>query len=220
MTPEAWEAFALATVGLASPGTILITLMLLATDGGGRKAGAMWAGYATGLTVVGLIALSLGAGDTPQSDRTGEVQPAFVILGSLLIFFAVRTWRSNKEDAGPIRFLKKLDGVRASKMAAFGLAGSLINVKNLALFIAALTPLMNLDGNTLSKAPIVVGCVLVFTSASAGPIVLFMVGRSRVQPVLLRARQALERNKRRVTLVLLPLFGVLFLWRGLSPLLG
>lgn len=219
MPAEILEAFALATAGLASPGAVLITLMLLATEGGGRKAAALWAGYATGLTLVGVVTLSLGARTAEPAESAQQVRPVFIVFGCLLLLFAFRTWRSKRQDAGPVRLLQKLDGVRASRMAAFGLLASVVNVKNLALYIAALTPLMRLEGDVMQKAPLVVACVLIFTSAIATPIVLFAVGRARVQPLLMRARQALERNQRRVALTVLVVFGSVFLWRGLSPLL-
>lgn len=220
MPAEVWEAFALSTAGWVSPGAVLVTLVLLTTERGGRKAGALWGGYAIGLTLVGLVVLVLGAQDVGQTQSPREVQPAIVVLGSLLFVFAFRIWRSKREDAGPVRFLKKLDGVRARRLAAFGLLGSVVNFKNLALFVAALTPLTALGGDVATKAPFVVACVLIFTSAIAIPIVLFAIGRKRVQPLLIRAREALERHQRHVSLVALPLLGLLLLWRGLSPLLG
>lgn len=115
-----------------------------------------------------------------------------------------------------MKILQKLDGTGAIKLGLVGVLVSLVNVKNLALFIAAVEPLVALERPVVEKVPLVWVCVLIFTSAIGSPILIFALGRARVQPLLARLRAALERNRRRVTLIVLPLFAALFFWRGLG----
>jgi threonine/homoserine/homoserine lactone efflux protein len=218
------KAVALASGGILSPGSILLTLLMLGSHRGLRKALAYYLGYTGSYLIMGIGTVLLSA---PAKNVVGpaEATPSSfgawfsLFLGALLLFLAFRTWRNKQHSPRPPRFFQKIDKLPASRLFGLGIFVAFVNMKNLSIFIAAIAIIVDARLPPSEGVLISVIATLVFSLAVLGPILLFAAGRARAQPVLESLRKTLETRSRRVTLTVLTLFGTLMLARGIHTLL-
>lgn len=218
------ESFAVASGGLLSIGSILVVLLLLSTRGGAGRAAAWYAGYGGGYLAMGQGLLVLGhhvAATTPATNaEPGRVGPAIaVLLGALLLFFGLRRWRRPPApDAPPPRLFAQLDQLSLPRAFGFGLLVTVINLKNLAIYLSAIGILAEARLPLDQALPAGAAVTLLFTSAVLAPLVVYALLRARADPWLSAFRRVLERHSRPLTIGVMLLFGTLFLLRGLFAL--
>ena len=160
-----------------------------------------------------------GGGGGGQSVGALVRSSLLVVLGALFLFFALRRWRTPpREDAALPRWLTALDRTRPAKLFGLGAMVAALNLKNLAIYLSAVSVIL---GNGLSvpeSAFVLVAIVLTFCAAVLFPIVLFALVSERATPLLEAMKRGLTRHNRTISIVLLTLFGALFLVRGVRGL--
>lgn len=210
------KALAVASAGTVAVGVILLTLVLLSTPRGLTKAASFWTAYTAGYAGIGVVALLLG--ERVQSDGEGGGRAgvwASLVVGGLMLTIAFRTWRKPAGEVGPPKIFERLDKLTARRLFLFGLFVPLINFKNMAIFLSAVSILVTAKLSPAQSFASLAAVVFLFTAGVLTPIVLFAVGRARAEPLLARFRAALERNTRPITIGVLTLFGSVFTGRGL-----
>lgn len=216
------QAIVLASAGLLSVGSITLVILLLLSDQGWRTGLAYALGYTSAYTFIGILSVLLGYRSAGTgSEEAGLVQPILlVVLGTVLIWLALRTWRKPRTEGNDEpRFFSIVDKVNPPKAFGFGALVSVINFKNLALFMAAQSVVILSPEPLPNKIVITLLVVLVFCFSVIGPVAIYLSFPRRAQDLLLSIRRFLGLHRRTIGIWLPSIFGLLFIVRGLRELL-
>jgi threonine/homoserine/homoserine lactone efflux protein len=150
------QSLLLASSGLLSVGSITLVILLLISDRGWRNGLGYALGYFSAYTTIGTLVVVLGYRAAENSTR--EPSPFFPILllfyGSLLLWMAFRNWRKpTDEKQDEPRFFSIVDKMTPLKSFGFGALVSVINFKNLALFLTALSVVIVSELPIAQKSP-------------------------------------------------------------------
>lgn len=221
------KALAVASGGVLSFGSILLVIVLLSSKGGLAKASAYVAGYGGTYLLVGLMWLSIsGLGGVLGDDESAHTQVAAwaqLGFGLLLLGFGANTWRKQLDPEAEVgqgsRMLAKVDAMSWRGLFGFGVLIVLINVKNAAVFLSALSLLAQAKLEIVARVVVLSALVTVFCSVLVMPIVLVLLFRHRAMPWLQAGRRWIERSMRPLSIGVALLFGSLFVGKALSTLL-
>lgn len=216
------QSLILASGGLLSVGSITIVILLLISDQGWRNGFAYMLGYITGYTLIGLSSLWIGY--TVAENRSGEPGSfssiLFIALGILLLWLAQRNWRKPPaENNESPRFFAILDKITPPKAFGFGVLVTILNFKNLAIFLSAVSiPLLS-DLPQPQKIIIVLLDVLVFCLAVIIPVLIYFIFPRQADTALNWIKQTIDSNKRPIGIAAPLIFGLIFLIRGIAGIL-
>ena len=216
------QTLIMASSGLLSIGSITLVILLLLSERGWRNGLAYALGYTSAYSLIGVSAVMLdyqAAGD--KSGDTNLFLPVLLlILGTLLLWFSFRNRRKPPtENPEPPRLFAIVDGITPLRAFAFGAMVSVINLKNLALFLTALS-IVILSGLPLSqKIPVAILAAQVFCLSVLIPVLIYLTFPRRAQMVLNTIRQGLNRYSRQIGIWLPLVFGLLFITKGITDLL-
>lgn len=222
MLPVLLQSLVLASAGLLSMGSITIIILLLMSEKGLRNGIGYMLGYTGGYMLIGVSVILVGYTVTENgSGESGSFMPIlFVVLGLLLLFLTQRNWRkppsTNSESP---RLLTIVDKITPLKAFALGAVITVINFKNLALFLTAVSiPLLS-NLPLPSKIIIVLLDALVFCTAVIVPVLVYIFLPKRAGQFLNWIKHAIETHSRAIGIWLPFIFGLLFLIRGITGLL-
>jgi threonine/homoserine/homoserine lactone efflux protein len=205
----------LAFVVAVSPVPILAIILMLLTPRADVTSVGFMVGWIAGIVGVTTVSSLVAGTSSPSSTAASWVQ---VVLGVLLLAFAVRQWRSRpRHDAEPEvpSWLAAIDRLTVVRAGGLGLVLSAANPKNLLVCVAAG---LTIAGGGLSAAQGVWSVVL-FTITGAStvvvPVLAYALGRERMTGRLESLRSWLTVHSRVVTATLLLLIGVVLIAQGL-----
>jgi hypothetical protein len=206
----------------AAPIWIILVLMLLRGEGGLGKGAAFAAGAVAGRMLQGVIGLYFFGG-TAADDEGGGVFKATILtlLGLLLLISAYRTWANEPDaDAPPPKWMNTLEQATPLRTFLFGAVAVLIAPKMWVFGLGAVSVIgqNDLEGGQalLAYLVYVIGATLLVLL----PVLLRAVAPERSGAILESIGAFLDRHNRIIAIVVALLFGVLFLWQGLSALLS
>jgi len=206
------------------PMWIIATLLLLRSEGGVAKAAAFAAGAMTVRVLQGILfgfvfdAAASASGDGGSKLITSTL---LLVVGILLLITTVRTWRKEDDpDAPPPKWMATLGGL--SPLKAFGIGALLMGI-SIKQWVFTLSAIAVVDEAQLGLAGSILG-YLVFVLAAQSLVLAPTIG-SAVAPTrsarMLEVLQVrLERHSRMITTAVSSIFGVWFLWKGITGLLG
>jgi hypothetical protein len=214
-----------AIVGAALvPVWAIITLLLLQGKGGLLKAAAFAAGAITLRLAQGVV-FGYVLGTAASSDLgggTGKVVPTlFLVLGVLMFVTAFRQWRKDDDpDGPPPNWMSKLSGLTAPK--AFGAGALLVAIaaKQWVFTFAVLGMIGDAGLPQVTGATAFLIYVLAAQSFALIPIIVYAVAPKQSEAVLKASREWLQRHNRVIMIVISLVFGVLFLVKGATGILG
>jgi threonine/homoserine/homoserine lactone efflux protein len=220
--PVLIQALVLASAGLLSVGSITLVILLLISDRGWHNGLGYALGYIGAYTVIGVSVVIFGYRAT--ENRVEEPSLFFpillMILGSLLLLLSLRNWRKpvfeNQEEP---RFFSVVDKITPLKAFGFGAIISVVNFKNLALFLTALSVVVMSDLILTEKLLITLLVVLVFCLSVIIPVVIYIAFPKRAKDLLNSIRQFLNRHSRAIGIWAPLVFGLLLLLKGISDFL-
>lgn len=214
----------LVLASMALPVWIIITLLLLRGQGGVTKA----AGFAAGAILARSLVIFLfhfvfrSAADQESADSSGLIGSTLLTLvGLLLLITAYKKWRKEEDpDGPPPKWMSMLDGVSALKATGLGALLMLVAVKQWVFTLSAIAIVEEAKlpaGETLLAF---VFFVLGSMSLVLLPIILSAVAPKQSTQVLGKAMGFLERYNRPITIGASLIFGVWFLYKGVTGLMG
>ena len=216
------QALVLASSGLLSVGSITLVILLLLSKRGWRNGLGYSLGYTSAYTLIGVSAVLLGY--RTQVNSTDEpsllVPILLMVLGSLLVWLGLRNYRKPpaETDEEP-RFFKIVDKITPLKAYGFGAMVSIINFKNLALFLTALSVVILSDLLINEKLIITVLVVHVFCLSVLIPVTIYLIFPKQAEKLLNSIKQFINRHNRSIGIWLPILFGSILFIKGLADLL-
>jgi threonine/homoserine/homoserine lactone efflux protein len=219
---EAIGAILPLAVGVAlSPVPIIAVVLMLATPGGSTNGLAFLGGWIVGLAVVGTIVLvaSSGAGATDQGQPASWVGWTKLVLGVLLLFVALRTWRGRpRGEAKPAlpSWMRTIDTFTAGRSLAMGVALSAINPKNLLLAVAAGAAIAQTGIPAGQQAVALAVFVVIGTLGPGLPVGIYFAMGERSHEILAGLRVWMARHNSAIMTVLLLVIGVKLLGDGIA----
>lgn len=216
------QSLVLASGGILSVGSIIIVILLLISNQGWRNGLAYMSGYVGAYTLIGVSAVLLGANVAGNGSSGGGMTSSvlLIIFGTLLLWVTQRNWRKPAaESTGNPRLFAILDGISPPKALAFGAAVTVINFKNLAIFLSAVSVLLLSDLPLASQIGIVLLVVLVFCSSVMVPVLIYVSFPEQANERLNWIKQTLETYSRPIGIWVPLLFSLIFLIRGITGLL-
>jgi len=222
LLPVLIQALVLASAGLLSIGSITLVILLLISDRGWRNGLCYALGYTSAYTLIGVSVVVLGY-RTTENNTAGSslfLPILLMILGTLLLLLALRNWRKpvseNKEEP---RFFSIVDKITPPKAFGFGAMISVVNFKNMALFLTALSVVILSDLSITEKIFITLLVVPVFCLSVIIPVTIYISFPKRAKDLLNSIKQFLNHRSRPIGIWAPFVFGLLLLIKGVTELL-
>jgi threonine/homoserine/homoserine lactone efflux protein len=208
-------------VGIAiSPIPIIAAiLMLLSPYAKGTSVGFMigWtAGIIVAIVLFTLLSSVLPTDTGGPSTIAGVIK---IILGALLLFLALKQWRSRPakgEQATMPKWMSAIDSMTAGKAIGLGFLLSAVNPKNLLLAVSA-GLIVGGAALTFSQAIVVIiifvllaGCTVII------PVIGYLIASARLAGPLDKLREWLVENNATIMAVLLLVIGVSVIGKGIG----
>lgn len=217
------QSLVLASGGILSVGSITIVILLLLSDGGWRKGMAYALGYWGGYSLIGLTVILVGSNLLSGSGKSGSGMTGSALsalLGGLLLWLA---WRNARKPAqksqNPPRLFAMLDTITPLKSLGLGALVTVVNFKNLAIFLSAVSVPLLSELAPSAKVMVALLDALVFCAAVLIPVLLYAAFPTTAVDRLTRFRHTLETHSRAIGIWAPAGFGLLFMIRGMTGLL-
>jgi Sap, sulfolipid-1-addressing protein len=211
-------------IGVAiSPIPIIAVIVMLFSQRARVNGPAFLAGWVVALAVVSAVVYIVAdqsdvATSSSASDTTSTGK---IVVGVLLLIMGLRRWRHRPApgaEAEMPKWMASVDSLSPLKALGLGVLLAGVNPKNLALTAAAAAGVAQLG---LSSGDAVVALVVFVVLASitiAGPVVYYLVGGQRAEAQLDALKDWLTLHNSAVMAVVLLVFGVDLIAKGLGPL--
>jgi hypothetical protein len=208
-----------------SPVPIIALILMLFSRKAGINSLAFLFGWIMGLAAVGGIVMAIGSTQN-MSAGSGASNASYtlkLLLGILLLFLAARNWRkrpgAGQQPKMPA-WMSTIDSIQPVK--AFGLAVLLsgINPKNMALTLSAALDIVQKGLATGQTIATMIVFIAVASITIAVPVLLNLFMKDRSARVLNTWKEWLIENNSTVMFILLLVFGILLLGKGISGLSG
>ena len=215
------DVLPLAIAAAISPFPIIGVVLMLVTPRGRVNGPAFVVGWIVGLAVVGAIGLTVAsaAGASDDGDPSTGANVVQIVLGALLVLFAVRQWRKRPapgEEPDLPKWMDAVDHFSPFKATTLGFVLSAVNPKNLLLTLAAATTIAatDLPGSEQVLAFVVYG--LIATLGVAAPIVVSFAMGKRSVAILEDVKTWLAHNNAAIMAVIFLVIGAKVIGDGIS----
>jgi threonine/homoserine/homoserine lactone efflux protein len=215
------EVLPLAIAAAVSPFPIIGVVLMLTTPRARANGPLFVVGWVFGLAAVGAIGLTVAtaAGSSNNGEASTNANIIEIVLGSLLIVFAVRQWRSRPklgETAKLPKWMAAVDHVSAPKAAGLGFVLSAVNPKNLLLTLAAATTIAATNISGVEQVAAFVVYALIATIGVAVPLAIFWITGDRSTELLNSLKTWLAHNNATIMAVIFLLIGAKVLGQGIA----
>ena len=176
-------------------------------------------------TLIGTAVLTLGISVAENADTEQSLTTSIILIGLSLLFFTLsfRNWRQQPEQdqdgEQTSRFAKIVDGITPIKSLALAAAISLINFKNLTIFLSAVSILLLSDLQLATQLTMLIPLVLIFCTSVIIPVTIYWLFPDHARDYLTRIKETIGRYSRPLGITVTLILGCLFLYRGLTGLL-
>lgn len=216
------QSLILASTGLLSVGSITIVILLLISKRGWRNGLGYALGYTTAYTIIGVLIVILGyrATEKGASGSSMVFSIFLLVFGLLLLWVALKNWRKPiSAEAEEPPFFTLMDKITPLKAFGFGAMVSIINFKNLALFLSALSVVVLSDLVLTEKITISLLVALVFSLSVIIPVLIYLLFPKRATSLLNAIKDSINKYRRPIGIGIPFFFGFIFLIKGIVELL-
>jgi hypothetical protein len=207
----------------AVPFSPIIVLLLLLGEGGLRTAMAFVAGNATVRLLQGtLFGLTLGVASKAEAEEGSSyiASTLLLIMGILLLISAYKKWRKEEDSDDPPQWMTTIRGFSPLKAAGAGALYVLLSPKQ---WVLTLTAISIIGESELSMAADV-GLYLLFMFVALVlaliPIVMYAITPQQAAKPLQALQAWLTQHNRVILIAVSLIFGVWFLVKGVTGLVG
>jgi len=205
----------LAIGGSIAPPLLLLTILLLSSQGPLSNAGALALGYFATCAGIGILGLLLFGGAEGAVSTVGRV--ISVSVGALLVVFGIRSLLNAPDpDAPPPRWMESINSMSPPRAFGLGMALFPLQIKNLAIFVACIELIIASSLGPQGSIAALMLVLVIFAIPVLALIGLYAAVPERASTTLGSLQTWMGNNSRVITVVLCFLFGALFLLRGLS----
>ena len=211
-------------IGIAiSPVPIIAIILMLITPKARSNGLAFLGGWLLGLAVVGGVVLIVAnTAGVATSDGPSKTASAIkLVLGLLLLFAAWRQFKKRPaqgEEAPMPKWMKSLDSFTPTRSLAIGALLSGVNPKNLVLNATAAAGIAQTGLSGIQQAVVLVVLILVGSLGVAAPVGVYFAMGDKSERVLEEWKAWLAANNATVMVVLLLVFGVVLIGKGIGGL--
>ena len=211
-------------IGVAiSPIAIIAVIMMLFSQRARVNGPAFLAGWIVGLAVVCAVVYVIAdqsdvATSSSASDTTSTGK---IVVGVLLLVMGLRRWRRRPAagaDAQMPKWMSTVDSLSPVKALGLGVVLAGVNPKNLALTAAAAAGVVQLGISTGDAVVALAVFVVVASITILGPVVYYLVSGQRAEGELDALKSWLTLHNSAVMAVVMVVFGVDLIAKGLGPL--
>ena len=205
------------------PLPVIAVALVLGSARGRTKALAFCCAWYLGLVVVGTIVLVVAGavGPTEGSEPATWVSILLLVLGSILLWLAVKQWlsrpRSGAEAPLP-GWMLKVNEFTIAKAASAGFALSALNPKNLLLVAAAAAEIAEVGLSRGQQALALVAFALIASLGVLSPLALAVLRGERADRLLVRLRTWMAANNAVIMTVLFVVIGAKLIGDAISGL--
>ena len=213
-------------VGVAISPVPIIAVILMLFSARAKANGPMFLlGWVLALSVVSFtVYFAADVSDPATSSGANEsISWGKVLLGVLLLFLAMKSWRKRPtpgdEPAMP-KWMNGIDALTPGKALALGLLLAGINPKNLLLTVGAAAALGQLGLPTDDAVISLIVFVLLGSLTIGLPVIYYLVGGESAHTTLDRLKSWLTLHNNAVMIVLFLVFGVKLIADAIPTLFG
>jgi threonine/homoserine/homoserine lactone efflux protein len=208
-----------------SPVPIIALILMLFSKKAKANSLAFLIGWILGLAAVCAIVMAVGNTQN-MSSGSGASNASYtlkLLLGVLFLFLAFRNWRKRPKPGEQPKmpgWMSTIDSVKPGKAFMLAVLFSAINPKNLVLTVAAALDIVQ-DGLAAGQAAVVMAVFICIASLTiAIPVLINFFMKDRSTKMLNTWKEWLTENNSTVMFILLLVFGVVLLGKGISGLSG
>jgi threonine/homoserine/homoserine lactone efflux protein len=206
-------------VALSPLPIIAVTLMLVSKRA--KVNGPMFViGWLLGLAIVGVIVLAIAGPANSNADDTSTGNATLkVVLGVLLLFVALRQWRSRpgpEDEVTMPKWMGAIDSFTPVKALGAGALLSGLNPKNLVLAVAAAAAIAETQISGAEQAIAYTVFAVIATVGVAIPVVIYFALGDRAPALLASLKAWMGRHNAAIMTVLCLVIGAKLIGDGLG----
>lgn len=211
-------------IGVAiSPVPIIAVILMLFSRRARVNGPVFLLGWVLALAVVSGVAYAIADQSSPSTSTSAAdtISWGKIVLGVLFLLLALRQWRDRPAaDTKPEmpKWMAGVDALSPGKALGLGLLLAGVNPKNLILTLGAAAGLAQLGLATSDAVVSLIAFVIVASITIAGPVVYYLLGGEHAKAKLDELKDWLTLHNAAVMAVLLLVFGVDLIAKGLPPL--
>lgn len=205
---------------LVPVGLIINTILLMGENGKTRSA-AFIAGITLSRLIQGaLFGFIFGAASDASNGPSPVTSTLLLVAGVVFLIKGVKTFLKEPDpDDPPPKWMTAIDSLTAGKLFLIGAGWVMVAIKLWVFTLAALNIIRDAD---LGVTPSVIAYVIFAIGAvilMLVPLIMYIVAPAPTAGLLAKFRVWLEKNNRGIMIVVSAVFGVYFLYKGISGLL-
>ena len=205
--------------------SIIAVILMLFSARAKVNGPAFLVGWMLALAAVSSAAYALAVQGNAATSSTASDTIAWgkIVFGILLLVLAARDWRNRPaQDAQPKmpKWMVSVDTLSPGKAVGLAVLMAGVNPKNLILTIAAAVGLAQLGVSTSEAIVALIVFVVLGSISIAGPVAYYFIGGERAKAKLASLKDWLANHNAAVMTVLLVIFGVDLIAKGIPPLTG
>jgi hypothetical protein len=202
---------------------IVVLLLLQGTGGLDKALGFVAGGVAMRLAQGLLFGLVLGAAMEASSEAGQRLGVSILLLiaGILLLITAVKKWQKGEDpDAPPPQWTTAIGDLSAVKAVGAGMLFVGIAVKQWVFTLSTISVISEAGMGEVAGAGMYLFYVLATQTLVLPPILAYAAAPQRAARPLKAAQAWLERHNRAIVITVSLIFGVWFLLKGVTGLMG
>jgi hypothetical protein len=218
------ELIPIAVASAIAPLMVIIVLTFLRGNGGLLKASAFLCGVVAVRLSQGVV-FGLLLGSPENADEVAEARTItatlLLVLGVLMLLGAVKVILKEEDpDESPPKWMTRIGS--ASALQAIGLGAFVITIagKHWVFTLSALSVIREAEPTLAEGVTLFLTYVAVASLTLLTPILSLLIAPQGAANVLERMGAWMDANNRPIKIVVSAVFGVYFLWKGISAFAG